>query len=148
MNELQIKKELMIGALDELNLIDLFEIDTLESGKTIVFKSIHNLEKSKGIVFLTINETVYSTATIYFYTLNNISKKEKVLNLINDLNIKYKNSKYFINNENEIGVDVVYIATAKNFDAELFIKTFQTVCDTLIHKTYHEFMIANSFIDL
>ncbi|HDG8005678.1 TPA: hypothetical protein PFS93_003334, partial [Clostridioides difficile] len=87
MNELQTKKDLIIETLKDFNLIDSFKIDELKSGKTIVFKAVHSLEKSKGIVFLIINETVYSTASIYFATLENVSKKENVLDLINNLNL-------------------------------------------------------------
>ncbi|HBG5350065.1 TPA: hypothetical protein KQG32_003006 [Clostridioides difficile] len=140
MNELQTKKDLVIETLKSFNIMDSFEIDKLESCNTIVFKDVHSLEKSQGIVFLSINETVYSTATIYFATLKDVSKKEKVLSLINDLNLIYKGNKYFIDKENEIGVQITYIADAKNFNAELFITVFQTTYQTLIDDNYSKFM--------
>lgn len=140
MNELQTKKDLVIKTLEDFKLIDLFEIDKLESGKTIVFKAIQSLEESQCITFITINETVYSTATIYFATLKDVSKKEKILDLMNDLNLKYKGSKYFINNENEIGVQIEYIADARSFNAELFISVFQNKIQMLIESHYSKFM--------
>ncbi|HBF4081595.1 TPA: hypothetical protein KOG56_002318 [Clostridioides difficile] len=140
MNELQTKKDLIIETLKKFNIMDSFEIDMLESGKTIVFKDVHSLEKSQGIVFLSINETVYSTATIYFATLEDVSRKEKILSLINNLNLIYKGNKYFINEENEIGIQVAYIADARSFNAELFIRVFQTTYQTLIDDNYSKFM--------
>ncbi|HBG5344189.1 TPA: hypothetical protein KQG29_001553 [Clostridioides difficile] len=140
MNELQIKKDLVIKTLEDFKMIDLFEIDNIENGNTTVFKSIQNLEQSQGIIFLAINETVYSTATIYFATLKDVAKKEKILNLMNDLNIEYKGSKYFINNGNEIGVQIEYIADARSFNAELFINVFKTKINRLLESHYSEFM--------
>ncbi|EIS9475090.1 hypothetical protein [Clostridioides difficile] len=140
MNELQTKKDLIIETLKDFNLIDSFKIDELKSSRTIAFKAVHNLEKSKGIVFLIINETVYSTASIYFATLENVSKKENVLDLINNLNLEYKDFKYFINRENEIGVQISYIADSKSFNAELFINIFQAMYQTLVDETYSKFI--------
>ncbi|MDM9944091.1 hypothetical protein [Clostridioides difficile] len=140
MNNLQIKKSLIIKALEDFKILDSFEIDELESGKTIIFKNVHSLEKSQCIVFLSINETVYSTVTMYFATLEDVSRKEKILCLINDLNQKYKNSKYFINDDNEIGVEVAYIADSSSFNAELFINVSEIMFQDLIEETYNEFM--------
>lgn len=140
MNELQIKKDLVIEALKEFKIIESFEIENLKSG-TIVFKAIYGgLEESQAIVFLSINETVYSTATIYFATLGNASRKEEILHLINDLNVKYQNCKYFINDDNEIGVQVDYIADSRSFNAELFIRVFQTTFQELIDDNFYRFM--------
>lgn len=140
MNELQTKKDLVIETLKNFNIMDSFEIDKLEDCKTIIFKNVHSLEKSQGIIFLSINETVYSTATIYFATLEDVSRKEKVLSLINNLNLMYKGNKYFIDKENEIGVQIDYIADARSFNSELFIKVFQTTYQTLIDDNYSKFI--------
>ncbi|HFL3673744.1 TPA: hypothetical protein ACG3QH_001928 [Clostridioides difficile] len=83
---------------------------------------------------------MYSTVTMYFATLEDVSRKEKILCLINDLNQKYKNSKYFINDDNEIGVEGAYIADSSSFNAELFINVSEIMFQDLIEETYNEFM--------
>ncbi|MFL8710911.1 hypothetical protein Q3304_09095 [Clostridioides sp. GD02377] len=60
--------------------------------------------------------------------------------MINNLNLKHQGSKYFINDRNEIGVQVEYIADYKSFNAELFVQVLQITCEILIENNFSEFM--------
>lgn len=138
MNELQIKRNLVIKALKDLEMIDLFE--EISDDDYISFRAEQDLHQSRCVILLNIDESIYSNITIFFATLDNVSRKERALDLINDLNIAYKANKYFINDSNEIAMQIPYIATAQNFDAKLFTDMIYHAYRTIKENDYSKFM--------
>lgn len=138
MNELQIKRDLVVGALRKLDMLKLFE--EVSENDFVTFRAVQDLHQSRCVILLNIDESVYSNITIFFATLDNVAKKEKALQLINDLNITYKANKYFINDNNEIAMQIPYISTADKFDAELFAEMIFTAYRTIKENDYSKFM--------
>ncbi|HBF7547353.1 TPA: hypothetical protein KRM61_000863 [Clostridioides difficile] len=138
MNELQEKEILLIEALNDMGFQDTFKC--IEKEDTVLFTAVQDLHQSQCTIILEIDNSIFSSMTIFFATLENLSKKEKILELVNDLNIRYRNSKYFISHNNEIGVQVTYTARANNFEVNDFFTMFHIMLRTLQDNDYSKFM--------
>lgn len=131
------KRDLLEGAFEKLGFINTFE--KIQEDDTIIYAATQDLYQSQCNVYLDIDDSIFSSVTIFFATIENMSKKEKILKLINDLNVNYRSSKYFLNDD-AIAVQITYIAESKYFDAVRFMELIHIAYQTLKEKDYPKFM--------
>lgn len=92
-----IKKRLFEETLNGLN-VNFFEV--IEDEELVIFKASQDMKNGRAMLYILLDDSIYSTSYIHFASLDDVGKKEKVLRLFNELNHNYKAVTFFINEEN------------------------------------------------
>lgn len=144
---LQIKKNKILNILRLSNLNDTFEIYE-ESGYAL-FTSIQNLtEEANCVVSIVIDETIYSIISITFLELRDLNKKLEILELINKKNLKYKAYRFFLDDNNQIGVQMTFISRDEDFNSNLILESMLNLFNDIKKCEYHEFKsLINSYYE-
>ena len=123
-----IKKRLFEETLNGLD-ADYFEV--IEGEESFLFKSSQNMKNGRAMVYIILDNSIFSNGYIHFASLDDVGKKEKVLRLFNELNSDYKAVTFFINEENVLVAKTNYITTENNFDGKMYwdlvVHAFKTV---------------------
>lgn len=138
MFEVEEKKKKVYAALREAEIENMFT--ERKDGNLIVFTGVEKLHQGHCDLFLMIDDSMFSSITIIFAELPNLNKKEKVLELINELNLGYKANQFFLSDENSIGVKVPVISTFENFDANIFMPILFDLFRLVKDDVYPKFM--------
>jgi len=132
------KKVLFERALRDAKLSDLFEV--IEVDDFYAFKTVQNIKNGRALLLVILDDSVYTTASITFAYLDDLGKKEKVLRLFNEMNHEYKNKKFYITEKNELVCQMVYTALSNDFNADIFLKAFISVFQSLEEDDYPKVM--------
>lgn len=119
MSQLDFKVNLFKQTLKEVDLDNTFE--EIDGDKIVAFQAFQTMKSGRCMILVILDESVYSTASITFGTLDNLGRKEKVMELFNDLNQDYKLTKFYINEKNELVGQIGYIADGDEFNVNLFL---------------------------
>ncbi|HPU62614.1 MAG TPA: YbjN domain-containing protein [Mobilitalea sp.] len=138
MGEALSKKRLFEEALAEAELEGIFEV--IELDDAYGFRAVQNIKNGRALLLVILDESIYATGSITFATLDDLSKKEKILRLFNELNAGYKNTKFFISDDNELICQMSYVALAEDFRADVFLRAFINLFKTLADNDYAKIM--------
>jgi len=97
------------------------------------------LNENKIYYLIIEEETVNQYVFHVIYTLNDLSKKAKILELINELNFEYPIVKFYMDNENKVSLSVRMLASSDLFDPRILHLCIFALRDVL-EKTYNRFM--------
>lgn len=132
MKEYEKKAQSFSVALQNSNMEGLFE--RIDADEAIGFRAIQNMNNGRCVILVVFDNSIYSTVTYTFSQLENVGKKEKMLSLLNDLNQNYKTLKFYIDDDNEISGQFMYMSSENKFDGELMLEvlmnSFQSISNT------------------
>ena len=138
MSEYEIKRDLFLETLRQEGFQDAFEEVTLDS--LVGFRSFQDMNNGRCMIAIMLDDSMYSTISIIFGSLDNVGKKEKILDLFNDLNQSYKSSKFYLNDNNEFVAQTGYTATSKEFNGELLLTSVLSLYRDIEDKEYAKVM--------
>ena len=131
------KKNKTLKALKDYELDRVFQI-TNETEEFILFQSEQNGANGKYIISLQLDDRPFNGIYYYIAKLNNLGKKENMLELLNSFNEENLLLKFFLNEDNVIMAQAMYIATDDNFNAHEYISlvspAFRTIEDNFYSK--------------
>lgn len=138
MSENRIKANLFKQALNRVEFEDIFE--EIDTGEATGFKAFQNIKNGRCMILVIVDDSVYSTASVTFGTLDNLARKERILDLFNDLNQSYKTMKFYINDNNELVAQIGYTGNSNNFDADTFLATVLNMFNDIENNVYAKVM--------
>jgi len=138
MGEALMKKELFQNALRGAGLEAAFEV--VEEDNIYVFRAVQDIKNGRVLVLIILDDTLYATGSIIFGTLDDFTKKDKMLRLFNEMNSEYKHTRFYIGDDNELVCQMSYIASSDSFQADIFLKTFVAMFANLESQDYPRVM--------
>lgn len=144
-DRVQKKRDLLVEALCKRGMSDMFEeIETKSNAgfKAFVFKRVERMGKSNAVLMITIDSGYFSRVNITFDIPYAFKRRERVLELINQLNQIYFGYKFAINVD-EIEAIFAYpssISNPEEFNADLFIELMWDFAQTIRYKEYDNIM--------
>ena len=86
-----------------------------------------------------LDESAYTTITIFFGKVIDESKKDIIIKLINELNGLHNVEKFVLNRNDELLVQVPYVALSQDFNGDIVIDLLRDLLVILVKKEYIKF---------
>lgn len=137
MADLEIKKILIEESLRKNKMSQAF--DLVSNDKMAFFRSIQEYKNNRLLLGIILDESAYTTVTIFFGKLSDDSKKEHIINLINELNGIHNVEKFVLNPKNELLVQVPYISLSADFNGDVAIDLLRALYTVLMKNAYDKF---------
>lgn len=137
MADLEVKKILIEEALRKCGMSSAF--DVVSNDKMVFFRSLQDYQKNKLLLGIIMDESAYTTITIFFGKLSDESKKDQVVSLINELNGIHNVEKFVLNKNDELLVQIPYIALSPDFNGDVAIDLLRALYGMLINNAYTRF---------
>lgn len=135
-NELYTKKAKVESELNKENI----NYTITEDKDEINYEIEYTIAGQSILTVLRIDEGLLNDCHIYFGELEDNNKKEQILELMNNLNDYYRNSKFYLSSNNLLVEQFVYVSNANSFNAELFIEVVFRELVNLQEKDLKQFM--------
>lgn len=137
MADLEVKKILVEEALRKNQMSQVF--DVISNDKMAFFRSLQGYQKNKLLLGIILDESAYTTITIFFGKVVDESKKDDVVNLINELNGIHNVEKFVLNKNNELVIQIPYISLSTDFNADVAIGLLRELYAVLTKTAYSKF---------
>lgn len=137
MENLQVKKVLLEGALRKKSMENMFTI--VEKDNLVLFRSFQDIYANNCLTAIILSESAYTMINIFFGKLALEDKRDEVLNLINSLNTAYTANKFVLSQSNELILQVPYISLTDDFKGEVVIDLLRELLIILAKKEYIKF---------
>jgi len=124
MKDYEIKAGKFEREVRDNNLEDVFRRVDIDSGT--VFVAEQNMNNSLCRITILFDDSVFSVIHLRFARLDNVARKDKILNLFNDLHGTYKLYRFFVDNDNDICADLCYMSNGNDFNAAMFFALITT----------------------
>ena len=86
-----------------------------------------------------LDESAYTTITIFFGKVIDESKKDIIIKLINELNGLHNVEKFVLNRNDELLVQIPYVSLSQDFNGDVAIDLLRTLYHMLVHNAYDKF---------
>ena len=137
MENLQVKKVLLEGALRKKSMENMFTI--VEKDNLVLFRSFQDIYANNCLTAIILSESAYTMINIFFGKLALEDKRDEILKLINSLNTAYTANKFVLSQSNELILQVPYISLADDFNGEVVIDLLRELLIILVKKEYIKF---------
>ena len=137
MADLEVKKILIEESLRKNQMSQVF--DVVANDKMVFFRSLQEYQKNKLLLGIILDESAYTTITIFFGKLVDESKKDDIIKLVNELNGVHNVEKFVLNKNNELLVQVPYISLSEDFNGDVAIDLLRALYNVLINNAYSRF---------
>ena len=137
MADLEVKKILIEESLRKNQMSQVF--DVVSNDKMVFFRSLQEYQKNKLLLGIILDESAYTTITIFFGKLVDESKKDDVIKLINELNGIHNVEKFVLNKNNDLLVQVPYISLSEDFNGDVAIDLLRALYGMLTKNAYSRF---------
>lgn len=138
--EVMQKKQKFDEFIKKIEINHIFESRDIIEHNVSIFETQQSIKGGQNAYFfIPFDDSIFNKCEIAFANLNNVNKKEQILELLNELNTENKYIKYILNpHNNDIISEFCLIGDANSFDAELFwnliILAFQNIEDNIYKK--------------
>lgn len=105
----------------------------------VFFRSLQEYQKNKLLLGIILDESAYTTITIFFGKLVDESKKDDVIKLINELNGIHNVEKFVLNKNNELLVQIPYVSLSQDFNGDVAIDLLRALYGMLTKNAYSRF---------
>ena len=95
MDNLEVKKILIEESLRKSQMSQIF--DVVSNDKMVFFRSLQQYKNNKLLLGIILDESAYTTITIFFGKVIDESKKDIIIKLINELNGLHNVEKFVLN---------------------------------------------------
>ena len=137
MADLEVKKILIEESLRKNQMSQVF--DVVANDKMVFFRSLQEYQKNKLLLGIILDESAYTTITIFFGKLVDESKKDDVIKLINELNGIHNVEKFVLNKNNELLVQIPYVSLSQDFNGDVAIDLLRALYGMLTKNAYSRF---------
>ena len=137
MADLEVKKILIEESLRKNEMSQVF--DVVANDKMVFFRSLQEYQKNKLLLGIILDESAYTTITIFFGKLVDESKKDDIIKLVNELNGVDNVEKFVLNKNNELLVQVPYISLSEDFNGDVAIDLLRALYGMLTKNAYSRF---------
>ena len=131
MADLEIKKILIEESLRKNQMSQIF--DVVKNEKMVFFRSLQQYKNNKFLLGIILDESAYTTITIFF------GKKDIIIKLINELNGIHNVEKFVLNRNDELLVQIPYVSLSQDFNGDVAIDLLRTLYHMLVHNAYDKF---------
>lgn len=133
------KKDQVLVALDDFGLGEVFSIRD-ENSEGVLIQCEQNMGNGKCIISLQIENRVFNGIYYYLGKLNNIGKKDKMLELLNSFNEENLMLKFYLDEDSSIMGQVMYIASDDTFNANEYVSMIGSAYRTIEDNFYGKIM--------
>ncbi|MBU5336531.1 hypothetical protein KQI20_08775 [Intestinibacter bartlettii] len=137
MADLEIKKILIEESLRKNQMSQIF--DVVSNEKMVFFRSLQAYKNNKFLLGIILDESAYTTITIFFGKVADESKKDIIIKLINELNGIHNVEKFVLNRNDELLVQIPYVSLSQDFNGDVAIDLLRTLYHMLVHNAYDKF---------
>ena len=137
MADLEVKKILIEESLRKNQMSQVF--DVVANDKMVFFRSLQEYQKNKLLLGIILDESAYTTITIFFGKLVDESKKDDIIKLVNELNGVHNVENFVLNKNNELLVQVPYISLSEDFNGDVAIDLLRALYGMLTKNAYSRF---------
>ena len=137
MDNLEVKKILIEESLRKSQMSQIF--DVVSNDKMVFFRSLQQYKNNKLLLGIILDESAYTTITIFFGKVIDESKKDIIIKLINELNGLHIVEKFVLNRNDELLVQVPYVALSQDFNGDIALDLLKTLYHMLTNKAYDKF---------
>lgn len=137
MDNLEVKKILIEESLRKSQMSQIF--DVVSNDKMVFFRSLQQYKNNKLLLGIILDESAYTTITIFFGKVVDESKKDIIIKLINELNGLHNVEKFVLNRNDELLVQVPYVALSQDFNGDIALDLLKTLYHMLTHNAYDKF---------
>lgn len=124
------KKNQVLNALEDLQLRELFDI-TNENSNGVLIQCEQAMGNGRCVISLELQDRVFNCIYFCIGKLNNIIKKDNMLELLNKFNEENVMLKFYLDDNNSIMAMVTYIAGDNTFNgneyASLIVPAFKSI---------------------
>ena len=137
MADLEVKKILIEEALRKSQMSQVF--DLVSNDQMAFFRSMQQHKNNKLLLGIILDESAYTTVTIFFGKLTDDSKKDEIIKLINELNGMHNVEKFVLNQKNELLFQVPYISLSSDFNGDIALDLLKALYSMLVRNAYDKF---------
>ena len=137
MADLEVKKILIEESLRKNEMSQVF--DVVSNNKMVFFRSLQEYKKNKLLLGIILDDSAYTTVTIFFGKLDDESKRDDIIKLVNELNGVHNVEKFVLNKNNELLVQVPYISLSEDFNGDVAIDLLRALYGMLTKNAYSRF---------
>ena len=137
MDNLEVKKILIEESLRKSQMSQIF--DVVSNDKMVFFRSLQQYKSNKLLLGIILDESAYTTITIFFGKVIDESKKDIIIKLINELNGLHNVEKFVLNRNDELLVQVPYVALSQDFNGDIALDLLKTLYHMLTNNAYDKF---------
>ena len=135
MDNLEVKKILIEESLRKSQMSQIF--DVVSNDKMVFFRSLQQYKNNKLLLGIILDESAYTTITIFFGKVIDESKKDMIIKLINELNGLHNVEKFVLNRNDELLVQVPYVALSQDFNGDIALDLLKTLYHMLTLSLIH-----------
>jgi len=133
MDNLEVKKILIEESLRKSQMSQIF--DVVSNDKMVFFRSLQQYKNNKLLLGIILDESAYTTITIFFGKVIDESRKD----IINELNGLHNVEKFVLNRNDELLVQVPYVALSQDFNGDIALDLLKTLYHMLTNNAYDKF---------
>lgn len=137
MDNLEVKKILIEESLRKSQMSQIF--DVVSNDKMVFFRSLQQYKNNKLLLGIILDESAYTAITIFFGKVIDESKKDIIIKLINELNGLHNVEKFVLNRNDELLVQVPYVALSQDFNGDIALDLLKTLYHILTNNAYDKF---------
>ena len=137
MDNLEVKKILIEESLRKSQMSQIF--DVVSNDKMVFFRSLQHYKNNKLLLGIILDESAYTAITIFFGKVIDESKKDIIIKLINELNGLHNVEKFVLNRNDELLVQVPYVALSQDFNGDIALDLLKTLYHMLTNNAYDKF---------
>ena len=137
MDNLEVKKILIEESLRKSQMSQIF--DVVSNDKMVFFRSLQQYKNNKLLLGIILDDSAYTTITIFFGKVIDESKKDIIIKLINELNGLHNVEKFVLNRNDELLVQVPYVALSQDFNGDIALDLLKTLYHMLTNNAYDKF---------
>ena len=130
MADLEIKKILIEESLRKNQMSQIF--DVVKNEKMVFFRSLQQYKNNKFLLGIILDESAYTTITIFFGKVADESQKDIIIGLHNV-------EKFVLNRNDELLVQIPYVSLSQDFNGDVAIDLLRTLYHMLVHNAYDKF---------
>ena len=105
----------------------------------VFFRSLQQYKNNKLLLGIILDESAYTAITIFFGKVIDESKKDIIIKLINELNGLHNVEKFVLNRNDELLVQVPYVALSQDFNGDIALDLLKTLYHMLTNNAYDKF---------
>lgn len=122
-----------------LNDVNLRMFEKTQDGEMVIFKSSYTFCNEQKVFIIIFDNSAYTQVLCRLARLDNPAKTEKMLYLLNELNAKYKQLKFIIDDEGNVDFSIDYVALDEDFNCQLFLAIVFSIFKN-VESEYSKFM--------
>ncbi len=133
-----VKKDKILQALKAVQLDQIFIVS--EERDYVLFQAEQTIKNGRCLITTTIDDRIYNSIHYFLGHLSNPGKKQKMLDLMNELNKEGLMVKYYLEDDDAIMARITYIVPNDDFDASFFVNLLTVGYNIIADQHYNQLM--------